>query len=285
MNRSIPASRRSVTGLLAALAILSLVMTLFIAATPAATSALVPVSVAERAGDSGASDVEAVRQHNLRDERRLTLMVSDVEVKLDRPRARVEPAATLVERPAQESEPSSQLVALAPLTVDVWNAEERYFSISGKTPDLIIAAAKANIPSDLSGADRHAMAYAGPIVWEHQPSYVIDPSTGSCTMTGVTSTTRYQATLPQWTSPSNIPVELLTWWQAVLEHIRQHEGEHVRIFEDFVSVLPARVAGQACGSWEAIVNAWSGDVVSAHAAFDAVEAGWDFPIYPGPLDW
>jgi len=129
------------------------------------------------------------------------------------------------------------------------------------------------------------MAYAGPIVWEHRPSYVIDAATGICTMTGVVSSTRYQATVPQWTSPANVPPELLAWWQVVLEHIRQHEGEHIRIFADFVSILPGRVAGQPCSSWEPIVNAWSTDVVSAQAAFDAVEAGWDLPLYSGPLDW
>lgn len=294
MNRSVTARSRAGTVLLTALAILSLFMTHFVTATPAATSALVPLSVAELTEHSGASEVDsevdAARQHSIRDERRLTGMIRGIDMKLDQPRARVEPPATPatpatpVERLAQEPKPPSQLVALAPLTVDVWNAEERYFTISGETPDLIVASAKANIPSDPSGADRHSMAYAGPIVWEHRPSYVIDPSTGSCTMTGVASTTRYQATVPQWTSPSNVPPELLAWWRVVLEHIRQHEGEHIRIFADFVSIIPARVAGQPCSSWEAIVNAWSADMVSAQAAFDAVEAAWDFPVYTGPLD-
>lgn len=253
-----------------------------------ATSATVPMSVAELASYSGASEgVAYARQRSTPDETRLTVRVRDVGAMRGQPRNQVEPTATPappVALLAQQPEPSSQLVALVPLTVDVWNAEERYFTISGGTPDLIVASAKANIPSDPSGADRHTMAYAGPTVWEHQPSYVMDPSTGSCTMTGVASTTRYQATLPQWTSSSNVPPELLAWWQEVLEHIRQHEGEHIRIFADFVSILPARVAGQPCSSWEAIVNAWSAEVVNAQAAFDAVEAGWAFPVYTGPLD-
>lgn len=278
--------RTAIGTVLLALTILSLVMTFLVTATPAATSALVPSPAAEPTGRSGATEVDAAKQRSDRDEKRLTSMVSDAGVKP--PRARVEPTARpaiRVESPAEEPETPLQLVALAPLTVDVWNAEERYFTVSGETPDLIVASANASIPSDPSGAARHSMAYAGPTVWEHQPSYVIDASTGRCTMTGVASMTLYQATVPQWTSPSNVPPELLRWWQVVLEHIRQHEGAHIRIFADFVSILPDRVAGQPCSSWDAIVNAWSADLVSAQAAFDAVEEGWGLPVYAGPLDW
>lgn len=181
--------------------------------------------------------------------------------------------------------PGVQLVELTPMTVDVWNADERYFAVAGETPELIVAAAQADIPPDRSGAERYAMAYAGPTVWEHVPTYAIDATTGSCTMTGVTSTTRYEATMPQWTAPSEVPPEMITWWAAVLEHLRVHEGEHIAIFEEYVSVLPARVAGQPCSSWEGIVNAWSAEIVSSQAAFDAAESGWALPVYAGPLGW
>jgi len=233
------------------------------------------------------------------------------DLTLNQPRVRVEPVATPTAPVAPAAAPATPLptaattvaptvapttqvpsqpelpyqpVALTPLTVDVLNADERYFAISGGAPNLLIASAKANIPADPSGADRHSMAYAGPTVWDHQPSYVIDPEAGTCTMTGVASTTRYQATLPQWTSPSSVPPQLLAWWRVVLEHIRQHEEHHIRIFAEFVNNLPARVTGQPCDSWDAIVSAWTADVVSAQAAFDAVEAGWVLPVYTGPLD-
>lgn len=259
----------------------------------AATSALPEPHVAQPGGrPSPAAD--AATQRARPDQLRPTRVVREIAAQRDRLRDRdaIERPATpgvtpaiAVEPVTQEPEEPDQLVALAPLTVDVWNAEERYFAVSGVTPDLILASAAASIPSDPTGAARHGMAYAGPTVWEHLPSYVIDPSTGSCAMTGVASTTRYQATVPQWTSPSEVPPELLAWWQAVLEHIRQHEGEHIRIFEAFVSILPDRVTGQPCSSWEAIVTGWSADVASAQAAFDAVEAGWGVPTYTGPLDW
>lgn len=208
-----------------------------------------------------------------------------VEPKQDLAAPGADPAAAVPEPEAIASAPPRLLVPVGPLTVDVWGAEERYFAIVGTTPDELIASAKASVPTDPSGATRHSMAYAGPIVWQHEPSYVIDQASATCTMTGVSSAVRYQATVPQWTSPRPVPAELLAWWTAMLEHIRQHEGEHVRIFGDFVSQLPARVTGQPCDSWDAIVNRWSADVAGAQAAFDAAEASWAGPPYTGPLDW
>jgi predicted secreted Zn-dependent protease len=174
------------------------------------------------------------------------------------------------------------LIPLPPLAADVWGAEERYFAIGGGSPDELIASAKASVPADPNGLERASMAYAGPTAWQHQPSYVIDPSTGACTMTGVTSTVSYQATIPQWKSPSLVPAELLAWWQVVLEHIRRHEGQHIRIFADFVAALPARVSGQSCDAWAPITDAWSAELAAAQSAFDAQEAAWEFPMYVGP---
>ena len=59
----------------------------------------------------------------------------------------------------------------------------------------------------------------------------------------------------------------------------------LRIFEDYVSVLPARVVGQPCGAWDGIIGQWTAEVMAAHASFDAAESHWAFPSYAGPLDW
>ena len=214
--------------------------------------------------------------------------VPDVDAGPDELRHRADRAPTAVEPTTEPHVPVVEVVAAPPLVAlpllaaDVWSAEERYFAISGGTPDELIASAKASVPADPHGLDRASMAYAGPTVWQHQPSYVIDPSTGACTMTGVTSTVSYQATMPQWTSPSQVPAELLAWWQVVLEHIRQHEGQHIRIFADYAADLPARVSGQSCDAWAPITNAWSAELAAAQSAFDAQEAAWQFPAYVGP---
>jgi len=256
---------------LAMAAILGLVMTSIVTANPTGTSARVPASIAQAV---------------------LPSVAAERELPIDRPTSSAAPSPITApsEQPAlalatPSPAPAVQLVALLPMTVDVWNAEERYFSISGSTPDEIIASAKANIPADPSGAERHTMAYAGPIAWDHQPSYIQDPATGSCTMTAITSSARYQATIPQWTSAGGVPPELLAWWQQVLEHIREHESEHIRIFEDYLSALPGRIVGQPCDAWDGIISQWSAEVLAAHATFDAAEASWPFPAYTGPLDW
>ena len=162
---------------------------------------------------------------------------------------------------------------------------ERYFTVVGSTPDEIVASAKASVPPDPSGTERATMAYAGPISWDHRPSYVQDPATGTCTMTAVDSTVAYQATLPQWTPSSSVPEELHAWWLVVVDHIRVHESQHVRIFEEYVSALPARIVGQPCSAWDGIIATWSAELLAAQSAFDASEAGWQLPTYAGTLDW
>jgi predicted secreted Zn-dependent protease len=262
LHRLATARRRIVTTLLMTLSVLSLVVTLLVTAPTAPTSALVPAT-----------------EQVLRDS-------SAIAVDPAEPDWRQRPSVVAADAvaPAVATAPpalGAQLVTLMPLTADVWGATERYFAISGDSPDGLLASGKANIPADPTGAERHAMAYAGPVLWQHEPTYVIDASTGDCTMTGVTSTVAYQASLPQWTSPATVSPQLLAWWQVVLAHIRVHEGQHIHIFTDFVNALPGRVAGQPCSAWGSIVDQWSADIVSAQAAFDASEAGWVYPRYPG----
>lgn len=268
MHRLATVRRRIVTSLLMTLSVISLVVTLLVTAPTSTTSALVPAS--EQA--LGDPSVVALDQSEPDWPQRPHISVAVA--------AAVEPVEPPAEPPAPKPAPS-QLVALPALRIDVWNATERYFAISGDTPEAILASGKANIPADPTGNERHAVAYAGPVVWQHQPTYVLDPSTGDCTMTGVTSTVAYQATLPQWTSPATVQPGLLAWWKVVMEHIRVHEGHHIHIFTDFVNALPGRVAGQPCSSWGAITDKWSAEIVGAQAAFDASEAGWVYPHYPG----
>ncbi|MDQ2854664.1 MAG: DUF922 domain-containing Zn-dependent protease [Chloroflexota bacterium] len=247
------------------LSILSLVVTLVVTTPTATTSALEPLILAPV---SEPRTVEMVGRSIRHDPQPAAAVAAE-------PISRDETAAPLVAKPS-----ANDVVALPMLTADVWNAAERYYAISGNSPAGIVASGQANIPMDPSGAERHAMAYAGPILWEHRPTYVIDAATGDCTMTGVSSTVAYEATVPRWTSPKSVSPGLLAWWKVVLEHIRVHEGHHIHILADFVNALPERLAGQPCGTWGRIVDQWSADIVSAQAAFDASEAGWVYPRYP-----
>jgi len=252
-------------------AILGLVPASSLAASPSEASAQAPSSRPAATDRPRASDV-ALPEH---------------ELPVRRPGGAAGPSAqpAVPEPTTAESRPAIELIAVAPLTIDVWNAEERYFSVTGSTPDGIVAAAKANVPADPGGADRTTMAYVGPIVWEHRPSYVQDPATGTCTMTAVASTVAYQATIPRWEMPSSVPSELDAWWRIVLDHIRVHESEHVHIFDTYVRDLPARVVGQQCDAWDGIIGRWSAELLAAQSAFDAAEQQWELPAYTGPLAW
>lgn len=286
----------------AAIGVPILVSILLLSGAPATTSASDrSASVAATAQPSAVS-LGVATQRTLQDETRFDGAIRAHDAEPPRPSATVQAPATrkavasatpatpvkAVTAPARQAAapaPSIRLVALPSLKIDVSNAQERYFSVSGRTPALILASARKNVPSDPSGRDRDSVAYVGPVVWEHLPSYVMDQASGACTITGVKSSTRYQATLPRWTSPAKVPAELVSWWRVVLKHIRQHESGHVRIFEKYVDALPSRVVGQPCGKWEARVTAWSADLARAQARYDAAEARWVVPKYTGPRNW
>lgn len=176
--------------------------------------------------------------------------------------------------------PPAGLVPLPVLTVDIWNAEVRYFEISGSSPAELEASISANIPPDPSGVSADALAYVGPIEWEFRPAY--RPNGRSCTIAGTTTDVTYQATIPQWTAPAHVAPELLEWWRGVLEYIRWHEEQHVRIFEAYVDELPGRLAGQPCDAMQTIVNEWTTELIAAQDAFDAEERSWRPEPYTGP---
>jgi predicted secreted Zn-dependent protease len=182
--------------------------------------------------------------------------------------------------PTLGPEPGPGFARLPVLTVDVANADERYFPISGQSPDELLASIRANIPPP-RGSAVDAVAYMGPVVWQHEPRYGKDP-VGACVLTGMRSTVRYEATLPQWTAPAIVPAALVDWWTVVLEHIRRHEEEHVLIYTDFVAQLPARVSGQPCDALDSIAYQWAAEVDAAHDALDARDAAWLAPAYAGP---
>jgi predicted secreted Zn-dependent protease len=258
-------------------AILGLSLTYSLAVQPTAIAARAPSSVAPT---SSSAPVPSAALELGTAPAATDLVTPDRQVPAARPStAAATPAASAAL--ASPATAASDLVPLVPLTIDVWNADERYFSVSGSTPDEIVASARANVPADPSGAARSTMAYVGPITWEHRPAYVQDPATGSCTMTAVASTVTYQATLPQWTSPASVSGDLVAWWQAVLEHVRAHESEHVRIFEIYVDALSDRVAGQPCEAWDAIIGQWTADLTAAQSAFDVAESHWSLPAFAG----
>jgi predicted secreted Zn-dependent protease len=205
------------------------------------------------------------------------------------------PMPTAVPRPSPVPAPlltpapvigaSNGLVSLPWLSVDVWNALEEYFGISGRNPQELIESATANSPPQCHDDDGDGAACAGPTIWSFEPTYFFDPFTGSCTLTGASANVSFAAYLPQWTAPAAVPPELLSWWQLVLEHIRWHEEQHIRIFVDYASQLPDLLAGHPCDDGQAITNTWASNLQVAQDAFDAQDDSWPLPPYSGPWSW
>ena len=175
----------------------------------------------------------------------------------------------------------SAWVSLPILTVDVWNAAESYFSISGTTPNELLQSARTNVPAHCLEWSGQAVACAGPSSQTVDPTYVVSAG-GACTLTGAQVSVMYTATLPQWTAPSEVPAKLVDWWRAAIEHIRWHEEQHVRIFADQYSRLPALLQGQPCDAASSLFDAWYADVIAAQEAFHVEDANWVPPPYYGP---
>lgn len=176
-------------------------------------------------------------------------------------------------------------VALPRLSVRIWHASVRYFSIGGKNPGQLETSDQKNIPRAAEG-DKvpNAFAYTEVATDSLQPTYIADPFSGSCTMLGLTGKLTYRVTIPRWISPARVLPQLLSWWKLVLEHVRWHEEQHVRIFEKWVPVLAKRFAGKPCSSATSIETRWSADMTAAQNAFDFTERTW-YLRYPYNGPW
>jgi predicted secreted Zn-dependent protease len=195
-----------------------------------------------------------------------------------------DPLGSLPPLPTPTPQLADSFVALPRLSVSIWRASVRYFSIDGMNPGELEASDQANIPNAADG-DRvpNAFAYTEVTADTLEPKYLADLNSGSCRMLGATGTMTYRVTIPQWASPSRVLPQLLAWWKPVLEHTRWHEEQHVRIFEKWIPALGKRLAGHDCSSAPAIENRWSADMTAAQNAFDATERTWylNYP-YTGP---
>jgi predicted secreted Zn-dependent protease len=170
------------------------------------------------------------------------------------------------------------------LTADVWNASEAYHAVSGRNPNELITstvAAAASVCTDHPGA----LACAGPTIWSIEPNAGYNPVNGVCSISNTIVDAEYAAYLPQWTSPSQVPAELLAWWRLVLEHIRWHEEQHIRIFVDYTARLPSLLSDELCSVGQEIINTWNAELMAAQDAFDAGDRSWQYPPYSGPWQW
>ena len=112
-------------------------------------------------------------------------------------------------------------------------------------------------------------------------TYVADPFTGRCTVTGLTVSQRMSMPIARWAGPSLVPRGLVRWWKATQRYVRDHEAEHVAIYREWNKKLPSRVVGADCSDANAIIDKWSDQVNAAQEAYDKREyARDDRPPYP-----
>ena len=102
---------------------------------------------------------------------------------------------------------------------------------------------------------------------------------GACSLDVVSITPRYTVWLPQWTSPSMVDPETLTWWRQVARDLRDHETHHVVIAREFLPELTTDLQGAPCAEYDAVETAWADRGSVIQDAFDEAEGAMDYPPY------
>jgi predicted secreted Zn-dependent protease len=171
-------------------------------------------------------------------------------------------------------------VTLPKLSVDIAGATRiRYFGISGRAPDVLVRSMTRNAAEHCESREALACVSLRPDI---NPTYRTT-SSGSCVLTGATTSLRATVYMPRWNKPTRVHPELLAWWREVLDHIAWHEGRHIKIEKSWLKKAPAMFEGKPCTSGQRIATRWAKKVAEAQAAFDAKDyAAYEFPPYDGP---
>lgn len=181
----------------------------------------------------------------------------------------------------------SALVALPALSFPVEGARVTYFPVTGST---VAALAESIMHGGVRACgeieyewveDDARPAGCMQMIWNDEMiAPRIDASTGSCRLTVTRSRPTYLVHLPRWTEPDRVPGPLLGWWRKVLAFIGEHEARHVQLYQQYVSKLPAQLAGAPCESGASSLDAWARELSAAHEAFDRSEYEKPYPRPP-----
>lgn len=168
-------------------------------------------------------------------------------------------------------------------TVVVSGAEIVYYDITGTTPAQLREQISRFGPDSEPGSDVIATA-------EFVPEWVDVPVTETTDIGGVSTTSSYYAcdvawhfevTVPRWVGPASAPQATVAWWHTALERIVEHEATHVRIWQDALPSLQARLQQQVpCYEAIILIDDWLHEVDINQAAFDADHGYLDWPSAP-----
>jgi predicted secreted Zn-dependent protease len=175
------------------------------------------------------------------------------------------------------------LVALPDGTVSIAGAEIVYYDITGSSPSQLREQVSRYGPDTDPGSDVIATAL-------FDPYWTEVPVTETTDVGGVfTSTTyyvcdvswRFEVTVPRWVAPAQVPQPAAAWWSESLRRIVDHEATHVRIWQDALPDLEARLDDRMdCYAAIGVLEDWIYQVDAAQAAFDADHGYLDWPSAP-----
>jgi predicted secreted Zn-dependent protease len=177
------------------------------------------------------------------------------------------------------------LVALPTINAKVGGATVKYFGITGDTSiELALSIARAGVKACgmidyewYRGDARPSACTLTSVSDTRQSIRTSTSASGTCRVTDAKITARYTIYLPRWTDPSRVPKRLLDWWRKIVDFIADHEAGHVRIGNDHIRRLNARLVGKPCEDINAIVRTWASQHSDAQEAFDRSEYARPWP--------
>lgn len=180
------------------------------------------------------------------------------------------------------------LTDLPKLGVKVPGAAIDYFAIEGSTADeLITSLARGGVKACGTinyewheGDQRPAACTITAFPGFEDDIDERNGADGSCRIRGADIQVDLVIHFPRWTAPPRVPTRLLAWWRDVVDFIRDHEAEHVRISRDAVEDLDARLEGAGCEDASEIIGGWARSLTAAQEAFDRVEYAKPWPQPP-----
>jgi predicted secreted Zn-dependent protease len=191
------------------------------------------------------------------------------------------PVASAV--PTASPSPIAITVSLPELSPKVVGAKKvRYFAVKGDSPAALLDNTVLRSKASCKSTDTLACVFTRPnIRWTERTRL----ATGACTI--VAPKVSYTSTvyLPRWVSPQEVRPELLAWWTKMVDHMAWHEGQHIKIHKSYDAKLKRLMVGHKCSSADKIVDTWERTLKAAQDKFDAKDALWRYPEYPGPGGW
>ena len=181
------------------------------------------------------------------------------------------------------SDAPGTMVSLPAGSISVSGADVVYYDIVGTSPAQLREQISRFGPQSDPGTDVIATA-------EFVPAWVDVPIAETIDVGGILTTSSYYVcdvswsfvvTVPRWVAPASVPQPTAAWWDVALNRIAEHEATHVRIWQEALPRLEARLSDQM-PCWEATdaIYAWLYEVDAAQAAFDADHGYLDWPSAP-----